>query len=95
MKKKLELPRFRSEKEERRFWSKTDLSDYFDPSDFIPASFPNLKPSSKKVSLQRFHFWYNWIPKVESLYQGVPDASTDPDKRSGAKQPERKKDRPL
>ncbi len=52
MKKQLKLPRFRSEKEERKFWSKVDLADYFEPLDFVPASFPNLKPSSRSVSIR-------------------------------------------
>lgn len=52
MKKKLKLPRFRSAKGERRFWSKVNLADYFERSDFVPASFPNLKPSSRSVSIR-------------------------------------------
>jgi len=38
---------FKNEDEERNFWSKTDLSDYFQPSDFETAVFPNLKPTSQ------------------------------------------------
>lgn len=43
MKKKLVLPKFKNEDEEREFWDKIDLSDYLEPSDFVPVSFPNLK----------------------------------------------------
>jgi hypothetical protein len=34
MKKKLIVPKFKSEKEEARFWASLDLSEYFEPSDF-------------------------------------------------------------
>lgn len=52
MKKKLKLPKFKSEKEERKFWSHVDLANYFEPSDFVPVTFPNLKPSSRSVSIR-------------------------------------------
>ncbi|OGM20797.1 hypothetical protein A2714_05145 [Candidatus Woesebacteria bacterium RIFCSPHIGHO2_01_FULL_38_9] len=52
MKKKLVLPKFKDEDEERDFWSKLDLSEYFEPSDFVPVSFPNLKPTTRPISLR-------------------------------------------
>lgn len=52
MKKKLKIPQFKNEDQERRFWSKVDLSKHFKPSDFESASFPNLKPSSQSISLR-------------------------------------------
>jgi predicted DNA binding CopG/RHH family protein len=52
MKKKLQVPKFKSKEEEFEFWSKLDLSEYFEPSDFKKASFPNLKPASKPISLR-------------------------------------------
>ena len=52
MKKKLKLPKFKNEDEERDFWSKIDLSEYFEPSDFVPVSFPNLKPTSRSISIR-------------------------------------------
>lgn len=52
MKKRLEIPRFRSEAEERRFWSRLDLSDYFESGDFQRADFPNLKPTSRPISIR-------------------------------------------
>ena len=45
MKKKLILPKFKNEDQERDFWSEIDLSEYFEPKDFVPVSFPNLKPT--------------------------------------------------
>jgi len=52
MLKKLKLPKFKNEDEERNFWSKLDLSEYFEPSDFVPVSFPNLKPTSHPISIR-------------------------------------------
>lgn len=52
MKKKLRIPKFKNRDQEFEFWSKLDLSEYFKPSDFIPVSFPNLKPSGKSISLR-------------------------------------------
>lgn len=52
MKKKLKLPKFKNEDEEREFWWNLDLSEYFEPSDFKRASFPNLKPTSRSISIR-------------------------------------------
>ena len=52
MKKKLVLPKFKNEDQERDFWSEIDLSEYFEPKDFVPVSFPNLKPNTRPISLR-------------------------------------------
>lgn len=52
MKKKLKIPKFKTETEERRFWGKVDLSRYFEAADFTSALFPNLKPTSRSVSIR-------------------------------------------
>jgi predicted DNA binding CopG/RHH family protein len=52
MKKKLVLPKFKNEDDERDFWAKIDLSEYFEPKDFVPVSFPNLKPTTRSISLR-------------------------------------------
>ncbi|PIV02088.1 hypothetical protein COS54_00060 [Candidatus Shapirobacteria bacterium CG03_land_8_20_14_0_80_39_12] len=52
MKKKLVLPRFKNEDDERDFWAKIDLSDYYEPSDMVSVSFPNLKPTTRPISLR-------------------------------------------
>ncbi len=52
MKKPLKIPKFKNKDEERDYWAKIDLTDYFDASDFVPISFPNLKPTSRLVSLR-------------------------------------------
>lgn len=52
MKKKLKIPKFKNEDEEREFWWNLDLSEYFDPDNFVPVSFPNLKPTTKPISIR-------------------------------------------
>lgn len=46
------IPRFASEDDERRFWAKHDTTEYFDWSQAVEASFPNLKPSTTAISLR-------------------------------------------
>ena len=52
MKKLLKLPKFKNEDEERNFWAKIDWSEYAAPKDFEPVSFPNLKPTSRSISIR-------------------------------------------
>jgi len=52
MKKALKIPKFKNEDEEREFWWNLDLSEYFEPEDFVPVSFPNLKPTSHAISIR-------------------------------------------
>jgi predicted DNA binding CopG/RHH family protein len=52
MKKQLNIPKFKSEDEERIFWANLDLSEYFESSDFERVSFPNLKPTSRSISIR-------------------------------------------
>jgi predicted DNA binding CopG/RHH family protein len=53
MKKQLKtLPRFTSEEEERKFWEQNDSSDYLDWSKAQKAVLPNLKPTTKTISLR-------------------------------------------
>jgi len=52
MKKKLILPKFKNEDEERDFWWKIDLSEYYEPKDMVSVSFPNLKPTTRPISLR-------------------------------------------
>jgi len=46
------LPKFKSEDEERRFWSKRDSADFVDWSKAKRVSFPNLKPTTTPISLR-------------------------------------------
>ena len=53
MKKRLVVPKFKSEKEEAEFWSSLNLSEYFDPSDFRRGvQFPYLKRSKRLISIR-------------------------------------------
>lgn len=52
MKKPLKLPKFKNEDEERDFWSKLDLSEYYDVEDLNPVAFPNLKPTTRSISIR-------------------------------------------
>ena len=52
MKKKFALPKFKNEDEEREFWAKHDLSEYLEPEDLQKANFPNLKPTSRSISIR-------------------------------------------
>jgi len=46
------LPKFETEADERAFWESHDSSDYVDWRQAKPARFPNLKPSTKTISLR-------------------------------------------
>ena len=52
MKKQLKIPKFKNEDEERKFWAQVDLSQYFERVDFSSVVFPNLKPSSRSISVR-------------------------------------------
>lgn len=53
MKKPLKaVPRFASEAEERAFWETRDSSDYLDWTQAQRAVLPNLKPTTKTISLR-------------------------------------------
>jgi len=52
MKKFKEIPKFKSEQEEREFWETHDTADYFDLSKAQRVTFPNLKKSTKTISLR-------------------------------------------
>ena len=46
------IPRFRTEADEREFWQTHDSTDYVDWSKATRARFPNLKPTTKSISLR-------------------------------------------
>ncbi len=52
MKKRKSLPHFTSKQEEAEFWLNHDSADYIDWSKAKSAHFPNLKPSTKVISLR-------------------------------------------
>ncbi len=52
MKKLKKIPKFKNLDEERRFWATHDSTVYIDYSDVELGFFPELKPSSKMISIR-------------------------------------------
>ncbi len=53
MKKQLKsIPQFTNEKEEQLFWEQNDSSDYLDWNEANKVVMPNLKPTTKTISLR-------------------------------------------
>lgn len=50
--KKFRLPQFKNEDEEQDFWSEHDSSEYLNWKSAERVLFPNLKPSTKSISLR-------------------------------------------
>jgi len=46
------IPKFKHEDEERDFWSENDSSEYLNWKNAERVLFPNLKPSTKAISLR-------------------------------------------
>ena len=51
-KKVKDIPQFKTEAEEFKFWEKADTSEYFDLSKAERVVFPSLKPSTESISLR-------------------------------------------
>jgi predicted DNA binding CopG/RHH family protein len=47
-----QAPAFRSEDAERAFWARHDVTEHFDWSRAISASFPDLKPTTQTISIR-------------------------------------------
>jgi len=52
MKELKKIPKFRSEKEEREFWQTHDSTEYVDYKTFKNVQFPNLKLTTKPITLR-------------------------------------------
>ena len=50
--KKKQIPKFRTDDQEREFWSNADSTDYVDWDEAKRVVLPNLKPSQKTISLR-------------------------------------------
>ena len=46
------MPKFKTEDEEREFWSTHDSTEYMDYSKAKRTLFPNLKPTTKTISIR-------------------------------------------
>jgi predicted DNA binding CopG/RHH family protein len=61
MKNKLVIPDFKNDAEEQLFWDTVDISDYYDASDFEKVSYPNLKTSSRPISIRLPEYLLNRV----------------------------------
>jgi predicted DNA binding CopG/RHH family protein len=50
--KKMKIPKFKNEDDEREFWVTHSPLDYFNSKKFKKGVFPNLKPSLKSISIR-------------------------------------------
>ncbi len=71
MSKLKKIPEFKSETEERIFWETQDSTDYVDWSKAKLARFPNLKPSTKSISLRLPESLLDRI-KIEANKRDIP-----------------------
>ena len=46
------IPKFKNEDEERDFWDRVDVSDYFDMDHPVELDLSRLKPSTESISLR-------------------------------------------
>ena len=65
------IPKFKTEAEERAFWEKHDSSDYVDWEQAQLVSMPNLKPSTKTISLRLSESLLDSI-KIEANKRDMP-----------------------
>ncbi len=52
MKPSKKIPKFESEEQERKFWARRDSTPYVEYRRAVKTSFPNLKPSSRVISIR-------------------------------------------
>lgn len=71
MKKLRKVPPFKNEEEEFEFWSTHDSTEYVDWSKAARISLPNLKPSTKTISL-RLPAWLLDELRVLANKQDIP-----------------------
>lgn len=65
------IPKFRNEQEERAFWQSHDSTEYIDWGKAKRVRFPNLKPTTKSISLRLPLSLLDRI-KVEANKRDVP-----------------------
>ncbi len=72
MKKHLKkIPKFKNEGEERKFWDTHSSVDYFDWSRAQNVIFPNLKPTSRSISIRLPEYIINQV-KIEANKLDIP-----------------------
>ena len=65
------IPKFKSEDEEAKFWNTHDSTDYFDWSKAQNVIFPNLKPTSRSISIRLPEYIISQV-KVEANKLDIP-----------------------
>ncbi len=65
------MPKFKNEDEERKFWDTHSSMDYFDWSKAQNVVFPNLKPTSRSISIRTSEYIINQV-KVEANKLDIP-----------------------
>ncbi|MAY54782.1 MAG: hypothetical protein CMQ46_02980 [Gammaproteobacteria bacterium] len=71
MSKAKKMPEFKSEAEERAFWESHDSTEYVDWKQAKRAQLPNLKPSTKTISLRLPESLLDQI-KIEANKRDMP-----------------------
>jgi predicted DNA binding CopG/RHH family protein len=71
MKNQKKIPKFKTEQEERDFWSTHDSTDFIDWTQAQKVTFPNLKPSNKTINLRLPEYLLNTI-KHEANKRDMP-----------------------
>jgi len=71
MSKAKKIPKFMNEAEERKFWEEHDSSDFVDWKKAKKVALPNLKPSTKTISLRLPESLLESI-KIEANKRDVP-----------------------
>jgi len=93
------IPEFRNQEEERQFWGEHDSTEYLDWKQARAARFPNLKPSTRVISLRlpesmleelRMLANKNDVP-YQSLIKMILRERLDGEYRAGRKQVTRSK----
>ena len=65
------IPKFKNEEEEAKFWNTHSSVDYFDWSKAKHVVFPNLKPTSRSISIRIPEYLINRV-KVEANKLDIP-----------------------
>ncbi len=71
MSKVKKIPKFKTEAQERAFWESHDSSEYLDWKQAQQVSLPNLKPSTKTISLRLPESLLDRI-KIEANKRDIP-----------------------
>ncbi len=66
------IPKFSSESAERAFWEKNDSTEHLDWGKAQVATFPNLKPSTKTISLRLPQHLLDAI-KMAAIVRDMPE----------------------